>query len=134
MSLPDDGTLERQLRGQVRANPSDAVVLLNLGKLLLRTHRAREAVGPLTNAAAALPDSSAARFSLGSALLAIGKRDEALLRLREALRLDRENFLIRKQIWLIEHPEKFHPEIDWDWQRAQLRKEREQEKRGLPNG
>ncbi|MDP9352809.1 MAG: hypothetical protein M3P51_14900 [Chloroflexota bacterium] len=43
---------------------------------------------------------------------------------REALRLDPNNYVIRKQIWALEHPDKFYPEIDWDWQHQQLRSER----------
>jgi hypothetical protein len=59
----------------------------------------------------------------GRALAESGRRAEAVATWREALRLDPQNFTIRKQIWAAEHPEKFHPAIDWDWQRAQLRAE-----------
>ena len=32
-----------------------------------------------------------------------------------------DNFIIRKQIWAVEHPEKFYQgEIDYDWQQEQL--------------
>ncbi len=47
---------------------------------------------------------------------------------RQALQLDPDNYVIRKQIWAVEHPEKFYPVIDWDWQRAQLRKKRQAER------
>ncbi len=67
------------------------------------------------------------KLQLGRLLLESGRREEAVAAWREALRLDPENFTIRKQIWAAEHPEKFHPTIDWDWQRAQLKAEREQE-------
>jgi hypothetical protein len=43
---------------------------------------------------------------------------------REALRADPDNFVIRKQIWAVEHPERFYPSIDWAWQRDQLARER----------
>lgn len=46
---------------------------------------------------------------------------------RAALRLDPQNLVIRKQIWEAEHPEKFHPVIDYDWQKVQLQKERDNE-------
>ena len=42
-------------------------------------------------------------------------------------RLDPENLTIRKQIWMAEYPEKFHPTIDFDWQKGQLAHEREEE-------
>lgn len=47
--------------------------------------------------------------------------------MRKALRLDPKNFTIRKQIWALEHPDRFYPEIDFDWQEVQLKRETEQE-------
>ena len=69
----------------------------------------------------------ATKVRLGQQLQEGGRRDEAVAEWRSALRLDPENFLIRKQIWAAEHPEKFHPTIDFDWQGEQLRREREAE-------
>ena len=69
----------------------------------------------------------ATKLRFGRLLDEQGRRDEALAEWCGALRLDPENFLIRKQIWTAEHPEKFHPTIDFDWQREQLRREREEE-------
>ena len=69
----------------------------------------------------------ATKLRFGRLLDEQGRRDEALAEWRAALRLDPENFLIRKQIWAAEHPEKFHPTIDFDWQQEQLRREREEE-------
>ncbi len=69
----------------------------------------------------------ATKVRLGRLLDETGRRDEALGVWREALRLDPENFTIRKQIWAAEHPEKFFPEIDVAWQQEQLAREREQE-------
>ena len=42
---------------------------------------------------------------------------------RSALDLDPGNFLIRSQIWVAEHPERFYPVVDLDWQNLQLVKE-----------
>jgi hypothetical protein len=69
----------------------------------------------------------AARVHLGRLLMESGRREEAVAEWRAALRRDPANFLIRKQIWAAEHPERFHPEIDFDWQKAQLEAEREAE-------
>ena len=49
---------------------------------------------------------------------------EALARLKEAVRLDPQNWLIRKQLWAIDAPEAFYAgEVNYDWQEA--RKEAE---------
>ncbi|MDP9357122.1 MAG: thioredoxin family protein [Chloroflexota bacterium] len=72
-------------------------------------------------------DLVATKLRLGRLLDEVGRRDEAVAVWRDALHLDPENLTIRKQIWAVEHPEKFHPTIDWDWQREQLRAERERE-------
>lgn len=97
---------------------------LAYGKELLNRKQHWEALPHLRHAAINLPHSASAQFALGSCLLAIGLKSEATLSLRKALRLDPENYVIRKQIWVIEHPERFNPEIDWAWQREQLAKER----------
>ena len=56
------------------------------------------------------------------ALLAKGERKEALEILARARKLDPENWLVRKQIWAIEHPEKFYEgKIDVEWQRGQMK-------------
>lgn len=67
------------------------------------------------------------KLRLGRALDELGRRDEATATRREALRLDPKNLTIRKQLWAVDYPEKFHPVIDWDWQREQLRAETERE-------
>ncbi len=63
------------------------------------------------------------KLKLGRALDELGRRDDAIATWREALRFDPKNFTIRKQIWAVEYPEMFHPAIDWNWQREQLRDE-----------
>lgn len=67
------------------------------------------------------------RLRLGRVLDSTGQRDEAVREWQAALRLDPENLVIRKQIWAARYPEKFHPTIDWDWQREQLKQERDEE-------
>ncbi|RMG22330.1 MAG: tetratricopeptide repeat protein [Armatimonadetes bacterium] len=115
------------LKKRLSDHPDDGDAHLALGKLLLRMGKPADALAPLKRAAELLPKSAPAQFSLGACLLALEKKDAALAQFRKALALDRENYVIRKQIWMIEHPEKFFPEIDWAWQREQLAKERKQE-------
>jgi hypothetical protein len=62
-------------------------------------------------------------FARGVAMFAQDRRDEAVATWREALRVDPENFVIRSQIWAVEHPEHFYPVVDRAWQEQQLLKE-----------
>ena len=64
---------------------------------------------------------------LGQEYLSNDKEKQALKQYERALELDPDNFVIRKQIWLIKYPEKFHPEVDYEWQKKQLAKEKEEE-------
>ena len=63
-------------------------------------------------------------FQVAIALLQEGKKQEAMARLKEAVRLDPQNWFIRKQLWAIDAPEAFYEgEVNYDWQEA--RKEAE---------
>ncbi|MDQ0341094.1 tetratricopeptide (TPR) repeat protein [Caldalkalibacillus uzonensis] len=64
------------------------------------------------------------KFKLGMEYSNQGRKEEALKELDEALALDPDNFLIRKQRWYIRYPEKFSPTIDIEWQQQQLERER----------
>jgi hypothetical protein len=67
------------------------------------------------------------KFKLGMEYAKNGNKEAALKELDEALLLDTDNFLIRKQRWYIRHPEKFSPTIDIDWQQKQLMEEKAKE-------
>jgi hypothetical protein len=62
-------------------------------------------------------------FADGVAQYLAGSREEGLARWRQALELDPDNFVIRSQIWVAEHPERFYPVVDREWQELQLAKE-----------
>lgn len=62
-------------------------------------------------------------FAHGVALFSHGSAGPALALWRRALEIDPDNFVIRSQIWAVEHPEHFYPIVDRDWQRLQLVKE-----------
>jgi hypothetical protein len=49
--------------------------------------------------------------------------EDALRWWRRALELDPRNFTVRKQVWRAEHPERFYPTIDAEWQKEQLARE-----------
>jgi tetratricopeptide (TPR) repeat protein len=67
------------------------------------------------------------RMRLGSELYRRGAQGEAIAEWEAALRLDPDNLTIRKQIWMARYPERFHPTIDFDWQKSQLEHERSKE-------
>jgi hypothetical protein len=70
---------------------------------------------------------SETKFRLGMEYAKNKKTEEALKELDEALLLDPDNFLIRKQRWYIRYPEKFSPTIDIEWQQNLLKKEKAEE-------
>jgi hypothetical protein len=41
-----------------------------------------------------------------------------------AAEADPANLLVRKQIWYVLHPDRFAPDVDFAWQRAQLKREK----------
>lgn len=50
-----------------------------------------------------------------------GERDDALALLRQAYPLEPDNMIIRKQMWALEHPERFYAgDVDYAWQREQM--------------
>ena len=60
-------------------------------------------------------------FREGLELYESGRTAEALARWRQGLELDPDNYLVRKQIWAVEHPERFYEgDVDFNWQREQL--------------
>jgi hypothetical protein len=68
-----------------------------------------------------------ARVRLGAAFGALGRQQEAIGEWQKALLMDSENFVLRKQIWMLRYPEKFDPEIDFAWQREQLARDQAEE-------
>lgn len=83
--------------------------------------------GPAAGQAAAASRLSANWFRLGVKALENGDKEAAAQYWRKALHLDPDNFVIRKQIWALEHPEQFYPKINFDWQREQLAQEKKKE-------
>lgn len=67
------------------------------------------------------------RMRFGAELFVRGAHDAAVAEWQQALHRDPGNLTIRKQIWMARYPEKFHPTIDFDWQKEQLAREREAE-------
>ena len=85
----DRGRLQRQKRalGAVETPHNQG----KLGALLLSSGDARRAIEPLRRAVAGEPRSVEWRYRLGSALLATGRADEALVELEQAAALNEEH-------------------------------------------
>jgi len=111
------------IRGELSHHPDDPDLLAALGDALLQESRAEDAVVAFRRAAELAPDDWATAFGLGTAYHRVGDRHAALRWWRRALELDRKNFTVRKQIWREEHPERFYPTIDSEWQKEQLARE-----------
>jgi tetratricopeptide (TPR) repeat protein len=111
------------LRVELVGDPNNAGLHFALGDALLRDGRLADAEAALRRAADLDVTDWSARFALGTALYQQDRTDEALASWRAALALDPPNFTVRKQIWMVEHPEKFYPTIDFGWQKEQLERE-----------
>ena len=60
-------------------------------------------------------------FQQGMELYREGRTEKALALWRQGVSLEPDNYVIRKQIWAVENPERFYQgEVDYDWQREQL--------------
>lgn len=94
----------------------DEIIAAVVGETLTEAASAQAAA----HAGGLAPGEAGGLFSQGVAAFASGRRAEALLLWREARALDPGNFIIRKQIWAVEHPDKFYPQIDHEWQRERL--------------
>ena len=82
---------------------------------------------PLDGSSIQTTTEASLRFRLGLVLLEVGKKEEAMAEWRKALALDPQNWIIHKQIWAVEHPDKFYEgDVDYGWQKAQLEAENSQ--------
>ena len=60
-------------------------------------------------------------FRKGLELYRQGKVEEAVALWRRGVELDPGNYIIRKQIWAVENPDKFYSgAVDYEWQREQM--------------
>ncbi len=60
-------------------------------------------------------------FRKGLELYRAGRVREAMAEWRRGVELAPDNYVIRKQIWAVEHPERFYRgQVDYGWQREQM--------------
>jgi hypothetical protein len=64
-------------------------------------------------------------FQNGLALYRRGQLQSALSEWRKGVALEPDNWIIRKQVWAIENPERFYSgAVDYDWQKEQISRNR----------
>lgn len=73
-------------------------------------------------------------LQLADLLRGQGDAAAGIAEMQRALQLDPDSFIVRKQIWMLRHPERFHPTIDFAWQKEQLARERAAEAACGPDG
>ena len=90
------------------------------------TNESDEKSGPLSEKQLTLQ----LRMAYAAKLQALGDVQNALMQLKAARSLDQDNWLIRKQIWALEHPDRFYNgRVDFDWQREQLKREADEKRK-----
>jgi tetratricopeptide (TPR) repeat protein len=114
-----------ELDQQVAANPDDLRARLELGQSLNTAGQSTEALKQFEEAARRQPRSAEAAFAWGAALLQQKQPLVALPKFRLARDLDPDNWRYRRQLWALEHPDKFYtaPSPDLAWQKEQLARE-----------
>ena len=114
------------LEQAVAGEPDDWRARLALARLYDAERRFVDAVSQLEAAAKLQPRESSIPLLWGLVLLHQDEKENALLKLKLARDLDPENWRIRKQIWAIEHPDKFYTgdSPDFGWQKEELARER----------
>lgn len=113
----------REAEEAARENPQNLDLHLTLAERLEAAKQFARARNVFVTALDRNPKSVRALVGLASVELDLGEREKALAALRKAWALDPDNWVIRKQIWAIEHPEKFYPAINTEWQREEIKKE-----------
>ncbi|MCH8063661.1 MAG: TlpA family protein disulfide reductase [Chloroflexi bacterium] len=60
-------------------------------------------------------------FREGLKLYRQGSVDAAVVEWRRGVELEPDNWVIRKQIWAVQHPDRFYAaDVDFDWQKEQI--------------
>jgi len=113
----------RQAEEAARRDPGNLDRLLTLAERRVESKQYAEARKEFEAALEKKPKSARALMGLASIDLDLGDREKALGELKRAWALEPDNWIIRKQIWAVEHPDQFYPAIDTGWQKEQIKKE-----------
>lgn len=111
------------IRAELADNPDDTGFLVMLGEALSQEGADDEALATYARVIELDPRNSTAHYARGSLLLALDRKDEAIDAWRAGLEIDPMNFTLRKQIWMVQFPERFYPTIDMAFQVEQIERE-----------
>jgi tetratricopeptide (TPR) repeat protein len=123
---PAFGTVDEALREAEEAlarDPENIDLRLTLAERRVESNQREQAQEDFEAVLAENPRSTRALVGLAAIYLDQGERDKALTALKQAWAIDPDNWIIRKQMWAVEHPEQFYPAINFKWQREQIKKE-----------
>jgi tetratricopeptide (TPR) repeat protein len=123
---PNFATVKEALREAeeaARQNPQNQDLQLTLAERLEAARQYNRSRQTFEAVLGKNPKSVRALLGLASAELDLGEREKALAALKKAWALDPDNWVIRKQIWAVEHPDQFYPAINTEWQREEIKKE-----------
>ncbi len=96
---------------------------LRLADLLVKTGQYRKAAREYDTVLAQQPRNARALFGRGVVFLRDGKQAQALKAWKSAHAAAPTNWVIRKQVWALEFPDRFYPRIQYEWQNEQIRRE-----------
>jgi len=113
----------RQAEEDLKRDPGSLDKLLTLAERRVESRQYAEARSEFEAVLEKNPKSTRALVGLAAVYLDQGDRGKALAALKRARAADPGNWIIRKQIWAVEHPEEFYPAINTDWQSQQIKKE-----------
>ncbi len=96
---------------------------LRLADLLVKTGHFRKAGREYDAVLAQHPKQARALFGRGVVYHREQKISQALECWKKAFAVEPTNWVVRKQIWALEFPDRFYPRIHYDWQSEQIRRE-----------
>jgi len=128
-NAPKFGSVEEALRDAEAAlagDPENFDLQLTLAERRVESGQREQAGQDFQAVLGTNPRSVRALVGLATIHLDRGERDEALAALKKAWAIEPDNWIIRKQIWAVEHPEQFYPAINPQWQRERIKQEESQ--------
>ncbi len=127
---PAGGGTRRDFEESVRAHPKNLGAWVGLIQAVLRSDGLAAADATANEALEALPEEKTLYMIRADLALRRGDKGRALAALKAGLELDPEDWLIHKQIWCVEHPERFYEGgVDDGWQRKTIQDERSRKRK-----